>query len=182
MRRAAAASVACCFLALSSTALAAGGSGDSVVVTGGGPGSSPFGRVKIRTDGTLTVGRQETLFVKRIPRKPKRRLAASVSHLYDVVPQCFQLRAGFCLPEPLFRVPGTPRLKASKQGRASLTFLMPAAVLFENFNDPLQSHPVPFTNGEAVEVEIDGTVKVRHGSVTGPVALTRAVVEVPPTP
>ena len=34
----------------------------------------------------------------------------------------------------------------------------------------------------AAAVEIERTVKVRNGSVTGPVAITRAVVEVPPTP
>jgi hypothetical protein len=182
MRTAAAAAVAGCFLLLASTALAAGGSGDSGVLTGGGPGGSPFAKGKVRTDGILTVGRQETLFVKGIPRKPKRKLAAAVSPPYDVAPDCFELRSGFCLPEPLFRVPGTPRLRASSKGRGALTFVMPGAVLFENFTDPLQSHPVAFTNGEAVDVEIEGTVKVRNGSVTGPVAITRAVVEVPPTP
>jgi hypothetical protein len=34
----------------------------------------------------------------------------------------------------------------------------------------------------AADVEIEGTVKVRNGNVTGPVAITRAVVEVPPPP
>ena len=58
---------------------------------------------------------------------------------------------------------------------------MPGAVLFENFKDPLQSHPVPFTNGEKVDVDIEGTKKLRNGSATGPVASTTAVVQVPPT-
>ena len=34
----------------------------------------------------------------------------------------------------------------------------------------------------AAAVEIERTVKVRNASVNGPVAITRAVVEVPPTP
>jgi hypothetical protein len=182
MRQIAIATVAGCFLALTSTAMGAEGPGDVPVGVGGGSGDSPFGKAKVRTDGTLTIGQQETLFVKRIPRKPKLRLAASVSPPYDATPECFQFNAGFCLPEPLFGVPGTPRMRASSKGRASLTFVMPGAVLFENFNDPIQSHPVSFTNGEAVEVEIEGTFKVRHGSVTGPLADTRAVAEVPSSP
>jgi hypothetical protein len=179
MRRLAAVGAATCVLALASTALAAGGPGSSVVVVGGGAGGL-FGRGKVRTDGTLTVGGQETLFVKGIQRKPKLKLEASVSPSYDDSPECFQFKAGFCLPEPLFRVPGTPKLRTSPKGRGTLTFVMPGAVLFENFKDPLQSHPVPFSNGEKIEIEIEGTRKLRNGSATGPVAITTAVVEVPP--
>ena len=181
MIRLATVGAATCLLGLASTALAADGPGSSVVFVGGGAGG-PFGSAKVRTDGTLTVGGQEKLFVKGIQRKPKLKLAASVSPDFDETPECFELRAGFCLPEPLFRVPGTPKLRTSRKGRASLTFVMPGAVLFENFKDPLQSHQVPFSNGEKVEIEIEGTKKVRNGSVTGPVAITTAVVEVPPTP
>lgn len=148
----------------------------------GGPGRGPFGSGKVRTDGTLTAGGQETLFVKGIQRKPKLKLAASVSPNYDDSPECFQFKSGICLPEPLFRVPGTPKLRTSPKGRATLTFVMPGAVLFENFKDPLQSHPVPFSDGKKVEIQIEGTKKLRNGSVTGPVAITTAVVEVPPSP
>ncbi len=150
------------------------------MVVGGGQGSF-FGSGKVRTDGTLTVGGQETLFAKGIPQKPKLKLSASVSPQYDEAPECFRFSVGFCLPEPLFRVPGTPKIKTSRKGRASLSFVMPGAVLFENFKDPLQSHPVPFTNGEKVEVDIEGTKKLRNGSATGPVASTTAVVQLPPT-
>lgn len=42
---------------------------------------------------------------------------------------------------------------------------------------------MPFINGEKIEVNIDGTFKrCRNSTVTGPIASTEAVVEVPPAP
>ncbi len=174
MRRLAAAGVAGCLLSIAVAALASG-----EVQVEGGYGGGFYERGKVRTDGTLTVGGQETLYVKKIPLKPKLRLVADV---YPAVENgsCFNFNSGFCLPEPLFRVPGTPKLKANRKGRAKLTFVMPAAVQFDDFKDPLQSHPVPFVNGESVQVDVEGTRKVRNGTVTGPVAVTHAIVEVPP--
>ena len=97
MRRLATVAVAGCVLGLASTAVAAGGSGNSVVVVGGGPGGF-FGSGKVRTDGMLTVGGQETLFAKGIPQKPKLKLSASVSPQYDEVPECFRFSLVFAFP------------------------------------------------------------------------------------
>jgi hypothetical protein len=59
---------------------------------------------------------------------------------------------------------------------------MPPGVEFENFSDPLQSHPIYFTNGQQVEISIEGTFKKnKFTTVEGAIADTRALVEVPPT-
>jgi len=146
-------------------------------------GDSVFGKGIVRTDGTLTVGGQETLYVRRVPTKPKLRLSAEVYPPIVSPGECLKFPDGFCVPQPLFRVPGTPRLRVSHKGRGQLTFVTPPGVEFEDFSNPLADHPVPFTNGENIEVDILGTFKRnRNSTVEGPVASTRAVVEVPPTP
>jgi hypothetical protein len=181
MRKASAIAFGALFLAigLPAVATAAGSINSSTVVGGGGIFDSGI----VRTDGTLTVGGQETLYVKRIPTKPKLRLAASVYPPAVSPGPCVQFPSGFCVPQPLFRAPGTPRLRVSHKGRGRLTFVMPPGVEFENFSNPLQDHLVPFTNGEKVEVDIEGTFKRnRHSTVGGPIADTEAVVEVPPPP
>jgi hypothetical protein len=136
---------------------------------------------KVHTDGTLTVGQQETISVTGLPGK--HRLSAFISPP-PTASTCFDFETdGFCAPQPLFRVPGTPRLRSSRKGRGTLTFVMPPAYEFMDFGNPLNSHPIVLVNGQTVHVDIETTVKlrVRNGSyaVTGPVADAIAVVEVP---
>ena len=138
---------------------------------------------KARTDGTLTVGQQETLTVTKLPGKFK--LSASVSPPSAAADTCFSFKVpAVCEPEPLFRAPGTPRFRSSKKGRATLTFVMPPGYEYTNFKDPLQSHPIYFVDGQAVHVEVDVTYReVRKGKlaqITSEADDVIAVVEVPP--
>jgi hypothetical protein len=139
---------------------------------------------KVHTDGTLTVGQQETISVTRLGGK--HRLAAYISPP-PTATICFDFDVdGYCFPQPLFRVAGTPAFKSSRKGRARLTFVMPPGYEFINFANPLASHPVDLVNNQTVHVDVDTTVKrrIRNAtySLTGTVASAIAVVEVPPTP
>ena len=127
---------------------------------------------KIHTDGTLTVGQQETISVTGLPGKY--RLAGYISPA-PTANSCFDFDIdAYCFPPPLFRVAGTPRFKSSRKGRATLTFVMPPGYELVSFEDPLKSHPIYLVNGQTVHVEVDTTLKrrVRNGvfSVTGPIA------------
>ena len=141
-----------------------------------------FPHVKVRTDGTLTVGQQETLLVKGIPRKPKLRNLSAFISPPDSASNCFVSFHARCYPQPLFPVAGTQRLKASKKGRASLTFVMPPAYEFIDLTDPLKSHPVTLIDGQAVHAEIEGTQRSDGIRFTAPIGRAIAVVEVPPAP
>jgi hypothetical protein len=138
---------------------------------------------KIHTDGTFTVGQQETLTVTGLPGKY--RLQAYV-FAPSGAQECFQLNEVFCEAEPLFRVPGTARFRSSKKGRASLTFVTPPGYQVSNFKDPLKSHPVYFINGQAIDLEVDATYRERrHGrlaQITSPVDQAVVVAEVPAPP
>jgi hypothetical protein len=160
-----------------------------VIASVGSAGASPydpefpdfpvFPKVKVRTDGTLTVGRQETLTVKAIPRKPKMRLSAYISPP-DSATGCFESLNAYCVPQPLFPVTGSRRLKRSKKGRASLTFVMPPGYEFQNDKDPLRSHPINLINGQAIHVDIEGAQRRKNFTFIAPIGHTIAVVEVPP--
>jgi hypothetical protein len=137
---------------------------------------------KVSTDGTLTVGQQETLYATHVPRKPKMRLNAAISPP-PTASDCFDFSVdAYCLPQPLFRVPGTPRLHRSHKGRGSLTFVMPPAYEYINFADPIQSHPVTLVNGQTVHVDLEGTWRKGNTTWTAPIADSIAVVEVRPPP
>jgi hypothetical protein len=138
---------------------------------------------KVHTDGTLTVGAQETVTVTGLPGKY--RLQGFVS-APPTAQECFQSFWSYCEPEPLFRAPGTPKFRSSKKGRARLTSVVPPGYQVDNFKDPLKSHPTYFVNGQTVHVEVYTTVTRKRGntsfSVTGPIGKAIAVVEVPAPP
>jgi hypothetical protein len=159
--------------------IAQASSSSSVSVTDGGR----FDRGTVRTDGTLTAGQQETIYVKGAP--PRLRLLAEISPPPTAATCGFSLDAG-CLPEPLFRVPGTPPFKSSRKGRGRLTFVMPAAYEYFSFKDPLQSHPINLVNGQTVHVDVAFNRVIRRPhvktTITSYFATSIAVVEVPPAP
>lgn len=165
--------------------LAAGWAAALVLALPGPAGAFPrfpqFPRVQVRTDGTLTVGQQETLYVTRVPRRPKMRIAAYIS-APPTASNCFASFDAYCAPEPLYTVPGTPRLKASKKGRATLTFVMPPAYEFLDLDDPLRSHAVTLINGQTVHVDMEGTMRRGNTTFTADVGHAIAVVEVPQAP
>jgi hypothetical protein len=141
-----------------------------------------FPHVKVRTDGTLTVGQQETLYVKGVPRRPKLKNLSAYISPPDSASGCFVSFEAYCAPEPLFPVAGTSRLKASKKGRARLTFVMPPAYEFLDMRDPLNSHPVTLIDGQAVHAEVDGTQRSGGIDFTAPIGHAIAVVQVLPPP
>jgi hypothetical protein len=143
------------------------------------PDFPPFPRVKVQTDGMLTVGQRETLYVKKVPRRPSMKLAAFIEPPPSAT-GCFVSFDAYCASQPLFSVPGTPRLKASKKGRGSLTFVMPPAYEFLDLRNPLNSHPVTLINGQTVHVEIEGTQRSNHIDFTQGIGHSIAVVQVPP--
>jgi hypothetical protein len=140
----------------------------------------------VLTDGTLTVGAQETLRVNHVPRRPHRRLKAFIFPPPTATicnTESFDL--GFfsaCLPEPLHPVPGTRRLKANKKNRASLTFVMPPAYEYIDFYDPVQSHPIFLVDGQTVSVDIDITYRPTPRSIVGGTLASASVVVQVPTP
>ena len=133
---------------------------------------------KMHTDGVLTVGGQETVALRSLPPKMSFEIQIRPS---QPAGDCFDIsKPGLCLPEPAYPAPGTPKFKTSGKGRAIITFVMPSGNLFLDLRDPLQSHPVPFANGEGVRVDALGikfTRPLRLGK-----ASASAAVEVPPTP
>jgi hypothetical protein len=157
---------------------------DAASVVSGYAGVPDHVKGRLHTDGTLTIGGTETLSVTGLPGKF--RLAALVEPAGETT-DCFDFNEGFCLPQPLFHVAGTPRFHSSRKGRAALTFVMPPGVEFVNFANPLQSHPVNFVNGDRVLVYVQTTIRHRDRrggavSVSFPVAAAHVVVEVPAPP
>ena len=167
-------------LAVPATALAEGES--SANASGGRPA-----KAKLITDGTLTVGAQETLRVINVPRRPHRRLKA---YIYPPPTATICDRESFelglfsvCLPQPLHPVPGTPSLKANKKNRGSLTFVMPPAYEYIDPYDPTQSHPIYLVDGQTVTLDVDIVWRPRPRTiVSGPLVYRSAVVEVPAPP
>jgi hypothetical protein len=159
--------------------IAEAGPGVSSTVVSGGK----FGRAKLRTDGTLTVGGQETISLKGAP--PKQRLRADIS-APPTATECDQFATGFCLSEPLFPAAGSPALRSSAKGRATFTFVMPGAYEFLNFSDPIQSHPIVLVNGQTIHLDVYGVRVIRRPHETTKISAELAsaivVVEVPPAP
>jgi hypothetical protein len=134
---------------------------------------------KVRSDGVLTVGQQETIRVKWA--RPKLKLQAAV--ISAVVPRdCFKFFEVECTPQPLFRLAGTPRFQASRQGRAALTFVMPPAWEFIDWRNPIASHPVAFANGERIFIQLSGIIRKPRSLTVFGLGGTTAAVEVPPPP
>jgi hypothetical protein len=154
----------------------------------GPAGAGARARTKVVTDGLLTVGAQETLRVKHVPRFPHMRLKASIAPP-SAADFCYAeppIDLGFffpCFPEPLYPVPGTKSLKRNKKGRASLTFVMPAAYEFIDLNDPVRSHPIYLVDGQSVFVQITVIYRPHPRSVSGEsLASVSVPVQVPAPP
>jgi len=145
-------------------------------------------KTKVVTDGLLTVGAQETLRVTHVPKQRRQRLAAVLNPpptatICNVFPPIeFDLFSP-CLQQPLNPVPGTPKLKRNKKGRASLTFVMPAAYEYIDLHDPTQSHPIYLVDGQTVQLDILEIFRSEPRTTVGDYAASSSVVvQVPPSP
>jgi hypothetical protein len=136
---------------------------------------------KIRSDGNLTVGQPETVTVRGFPRGIKFQLAVEPS---PFVAAC-QSFTQECVPQPVYPIAGTPPFRTKAKGRATVSFVVPAAFEIFDYVDPTKSHAVSFINGQAVHVHAFGeTFGKVHGKPTFTLAeaVGRAVAQVPPTP
>jgi hypothetical protein len=169
-------------LAAPAAASAGSDSGYAPVTTG-----HKYPRTRIRTDGLLTVGGQETLTVSHVPRRRQERLAVLISppitaqNCFVEPPIEFGLFDSSCLSQPLYPVPGTPTLRRNKKGRGSLTFIMPPAYEYIDTHDPTQSHPIYLIDNQTVSVDLWVISHPQPRSTEGDgLASASAVVQVPP--
>ncbi len=134
---------------------------------------------KLRSDGVMTVGQPETVVIKGLPPKLKVRMG-----VYANDTRCQNARTAFCIPAFPKRAAGTRRFRTSGKGRATLTFVMPAAYDVLNLKS-LKTEHVSFTNGEPllVSATVDTAVR-RHGESRHLIGIAQgnAVAEVPPPP
>jgi hypothetical protein len=134
---------------------------------------------KLRSDGVMTVGQPETVVIKGLPPKLKVRVA-----IYANDKRCQNFKTAFCIAASPKRAAGTPRFRTSGKGRATLTFVMPAAYDVLNLKS-LKTEHVSFTNGEPllVSATVDTAVR-RHGESRHLIGIAQgnAVAEVPPPP
>jgi len=151
-------------------------------------GGHKYPRARVRTDGLLTVGGQETLTVSHVPRRRQERLAVLISppitaqNCFIEPPIEFDVFST-CLSEPLYPVAGTPALKRNKKGRGSLTFIMPPAYEYIDVHDPTQSHPIYLVDNQTVYVDLWVISHPEPRSTEGEgLASASAVVQVPPAP
>jgi hypothetical protein len=164
--------VLCAALALAGTIglAVSSASGDEEIIRKG----------KLATDGVMTVGQPETVFIKGLPPRKKVRVSVTANDQ-----RCQSVKAGFCTPEPASRLAGTPRFRTSGKGRAVLTFVMPTGYDFLHLKPPFKSQPTPFTNGEPllIDATVDAAVRI-HGESRHLIGIAQAgaVAEVPQPP
>ena len=133
---------------------------------------------KLRSDGVMTVGQPETVFIKGLPPRLKVRMSVAAND-----PRCRSQKTAFCIPESASRAAGTPRFRTSRKGRAMLTFVMPAGYDLLHLEGSFKTEHVAFTNGEPLLVQAEGDTAVRrHGESRHLIAIAQsgAVAEVPP--
>ena len=138
-----------------------------------------FQHGKLRSDGVMTVGQLETVVIKGLPPKLKVRMSVSANDA-----RCQNFKTAFCIPTSAKRAAGTHRFRTSAKGRATLTFVMPAAYEVLNLKNFKTEH-ASFTNGEPLLV--DATVDTagrRHGESVHLIGIAQgsAVAEVLPPP
>jgi hypothetical protein len=119
-----------------------------------------FKKGKIRSDGNLTVGQPETITVKSFPPRLKFQVYIEPS---PFVAECQNFDEE-CEPQPVYPIAATAPFRTRRKGRATVSFVMPAAYEIFNFTDPTQSHPVKFVNAQAVHIHVEGESFTRqHG-------------------
>jgi hypothetical protein len=162
----------------------------AVAQAASGPSSNPFGpgqfkKGKVKTDGTLTVGQQETALVKAAPgTKFKAEIdpprGAPICNQFDFK------HFAFCSPQPVFPVAGSPRFRTNRKGRASITFVMPPAYEYLDLDNPIQSRPITLIDGQSIGFGVNGIRVIKKPNETDTfefgLASTSAIVQVLPTP
>jgi hypothetical protein len=117
-----------------------------------------FFKARVRSDGTVMPGQAETVAVSHMPRRTRFKMAIEPP---PTTPQCGEFY--FCDFAPVAPAPGSPRFRTSGRGRALVTFVMPSTynIATDPF-DPRTRRPVPFANGQAVHIDVDGVRRLHR--------------------
>ena len=129
-------------------------------------------KARVVSDHVVTPGQLETIAVSKLP--PKAPLKVFIEPP-PTTPECGELY--FCEPAPTRPVPGSHPYKASRKGRALLTFVMPSSYIVET--DPFrpsEGHPQNFANGQAVHIDVQGISRTKRAKRVG-FGFGRAIVE-----
>jgi hypothetical protein len=127
------------------------------------------------SDGTMTVGKEETISVLHMPPgAPMKVLIEPVS----ITPQCGN-GPYFCDPELAFPPAGGPPFIADANGSAILTFVMPTSFLLEDVFNPANSKRANFVQGQPIHIDVIGKRKIKGVKKLG-FGFARAGVQGPP--
>jgi len=150
----------------------------AILASASAPGASAgklklvFLKARVVSDHVVTPGQLETIAVSKLP--PKAPLKVFIEPP-PTTPECGELY--FCEPAPTRPVPGSHPYKASRKGRALLTFVMPSSYIVET--DPFrpsEGHPQNFANGQAVHIDVQGISRTKRAKRVG-FGFGRAIVE-----
>ena len=138
-------------------------------------GKKRFFKAQVFSDGVMTVGKEETITVFRMP--PGATLKVFAEPL-PVTPQC-GTGPYFCDPELALPAPTSQPFIAAPNGTAILTFVMPATFLLEDIFRPVNNRRANFVDGQPIHVDVIGKRTVHHVKKLG-FGFARASVQGPP--
>jgi len=131
-----------------------------------------FLKARVVSDHIVTPGQLETIAVSNLP--PKAPLKVFIEPP-PVTPECGELY--FCDPAPTSASPGSPPYKASRKGRALLTFVMPSTYFVEtDFLHPDWGYVQHFANGQSVHIDVEGITRTKRAKRIA-FGFSRAVVQ-----
>jgi hypothetical protein len=131
-----------------------------------------FLKARVVSDHIVTPGQLETIAVSHLPARAPLKVFIEPP---PVTPECGELY--FCDPAPTSPVPGSPPYKASRKGRALLTFVMPSTYFVEtDFFHPSRGYVQHFANGQAVHIDVEGIRRTKKAKRVG-FGFSRAVVQ-----
>lgn len=162
---------------LTAMALASvGGSGGAPAAHAAAKKKPPvfFSKARLRTDGLMTPGQNETVLLSKLPPKADFKLALEPP---PTTLQCGELY--FCNIVKLFPAVGTLPFRSTAEGRASATFLMPSGYTLQS--DPFDKRTrrgVTFMNGQATHINVFSTKNTRKERRLA-FGFGRAIVQLP---
>ena len=133
-----------------------------------------FSKARVQSDGLLTPGQLETVFISRLPPRAGFKLGIEPP---PTTLQCGELY--FCNIVRVFPEPGTPLFRSTGKGTVFATFVMPSGYTLQS--DPFDKRTrqmVTWMNGQAVHINVFA-VKTTRKERRIAFGFGRAVVQVP---